>query len=490
MTTWDVQIGGVSVDALQEVETGSEDDGTLGTARCIAANTQANRNIDYSQAADVYRDGSLEYEGFVTKKPSKGSTSERLEFTVADQRVELRYIEAHRPFYDMDPGAILREGINQTATVKQPVTVHEGSSTTDWSSDTPEFGLVGAQAQQLQDRGSDVLALGFPEGSSGTYEAIYSGVPSAAIPGDGQIIRLTTRLLANSFGDQFSVEVELNDNAGNTYVWPIDRVDSNFRTYSFPAENAQTTSTFDGASVHGVNGTLVYRVNLKGQLSENRAIALDFADVLPFALSSRSPAVTPSAVEDVGTSITRRFDENLMEMLATLGEEFGHTSWVDDSAVLHFEPAGSTSAPVNISHSSTPVFRTSFDRDSDQIVNRVTVQGGEDASGDRILVTASDSASIEFYGLAPREQQIVDENLQTQADARRKAEGFLADHAWDDVAISFRIADRAYADVRVGQSITVTWPPEDLTAQTFTVSSMEQHGDGSVTIGMTGSGAE
>lgn len=489
MTTWDVQIGGVSVDALQEVTAGSEDDGTLGTARVIAANTQANRNIDYSQEAEVFRNGVSEYLGFVTKKPSLGSTSERLEFTIADQRVELRYIEAHRPFYQMDPGAILREGITETATVKSPVSIHRGSSTSDWSSDTPEFGLVSASAQQLQDEGSDVLGMGFPEGSTGTYEAIYSGVPSDAIPGDGQIIRLTTRMLANSFGDQFSVEVELNDNAGNTYVWPLERVDSNFKTYSFAAEDAQPSSTLDGASVHGVDGTLVYRVNLKGSLSENRAIALDYANTLPFDLNSRSTEVGVGAVEDVGTVITRRFDENLMEMLASLGEEFGHTSWVDDTDTLHFEPAGASNAPLNISYQNTPVFEVNVDRDSDQIVNRVTVQGGEGAGGEKILVTASDSASIEFYGLAPREQQVVDKNLQTQADARRKAEGFLAEHAWDDVALSFRIADRNYADTRVGQAITVTWPPEDITAETYTVSSVEQHDDGSVTVGMTGSGA-
>jgi len=489
MTTWDVQIGGISVDALQEVSTGSEDDGTLGTARVVAANTQGNRNIDYSQEAEVLRNGVSEYLGFVTKKPSLGRTSERLEFTIADQRVELRYIEAHRPFYQMDPGAILREGIQQTATVKSPVTVHEGDDTSGWSSDTPEFGLVGAQAQQLQDQGSDVLGMGFPEGSSGTYEAIYDDVPSDAIPGDGQIVRLTTRMLANSFGDQFNVEVELNDNAGNTYVWPLERVDSNFKTYSFGAEDAQPTSTLQGVDTHGVDGTLVYRVNLKGSLSENRAIALDYATTLPFGLTSRSTEVGVGEVQDVGTTITRRFDENLMEMLASLGEEFGHTSWVDDTDTLHFEPAGSTAAPLAIEYANTPVFDVNVDRDSDQIVNRVTVQGGEDPSGNKILVTASDSASIQFYGLAPREQQIVDKNLQTTADARRKAEGFLAEHAWDDVALSFRIADRNYADVRVGQAITVDWPPEDISSETFTVSSMEQHDDGSVTIGMSGSGA-
>ena len=484
--TWNVEIGGVSVDALQDVETGDDDDGTLGTARITAANTSANRGVDYSQEASVYRHGELVYEGPVTKKPSLGQSNERIEFTVADKRAELKYIETHRPYYQMDPGDIVREAVQQASRIKSPVEVFSGSSASGWSANTPEFGTVGAQDEQLQDRGSDILALGFPTGSSGTYQAVYSGVPSSAIPGSGQIVRLTTRVLANSRGGQFEGEVELNDNGGNTYVWRFPRLSTEWDTYSFSAEDAQPTSTFSGESIHGEPGTLVYRFRLKGSLGDNRAIALDYADVLPFTLSSREASVEVGEVQDVGTVISRRFDQNVMEMLADLGEEFGYTSFVDPDDVLHFEPAGSQSSPLNISYDSTPVFEVEVDRDADKVVNKVTVQGGEDSRGNPIQVTASDSASIQFYGLSEREEQIVDENLQTERDARRKAEGFLADNAWDDQAVSFRVADGAYRDVRVGQSIGVHWPPDDLQNEQFTVSGKEQHQDGSVTLDMTG----
>lgn len=484
MVNWDVTVGGTSVDALQDVKLGSADDGTLGTARITAGNTSANRAIDYSQEATVTRAGSTVYTGPVTKKPTQGRKAERIEFTIADKRAELKYIEAHRPFYEMDPGAILRQAVSYRARPTTSVQVHDGSTTTNWSCDAPEFGTVGAQGQQLQKRGSDVLGVGFPEGTSGTFQAVFSGVPSAAIPGDGQVLRLTTRLLANAVGDQFQAEVELTDNSGNTYVWPIERLDTNFREYTFAAEDA--TSSASVGSVHGVNGTLVYRFGLKGKLPENRAVAIDYADVLPFSLTARSASVTTGSVEDVGTTITRRFDDNVMSMLAGLGQEFGHTSWVDESDVLHFEPRGSDTSPVSISYASTPVVQATFNRDSDQVVNKVTVQGGEDANGQRIQVTAQDNASIQYYGLSERENQIVDKQLQTTADARRKAEGYLHDHAWSDTAMSFRVADGSYVAVRVGEAISVTWPPEGITTETFVVSSLGQEKDGTVTVGLTG----
>lgn len=487
MVQWTVEVGGTAVDALQEVTTGSEDDGELGTARVIAANTTANRGINYSQETTVKRAGNVEYEGPIIKKPSLGRTSERIEFTVADGRGELKYIESHRPFYDMDPGAIIREAVTKAATVKTPEQVFDASSTTDWDGDMPEFGLVGADEQALQERGSDLLGLGFPEGTNGTFRAKYTSVPAAAIPGDGQVLRLSTRLLANSVGDQFDVEVELNDTAGNTYVWPVENLRSDFNVYTFAGEDAQTSSSI--GTVDGTSGSLIYRVRLKGAISENRAIALDYADVLPFTLSSRSTGITTNNVQDVGTTITRRYDESVMEMLASLGEEFGHMSWVDSSDDLHFEPAGSTTANQQIDESSTPIIEANFDRDSERITNKVTVQGAEDANGRPIQVTASDNASINFYGLSEREEQIVDRSLKTQADVQRRAEGYLEDHAWQDVDFSFRIADGQYRQVQVGQLMLVTWTKEGISNETFTVSSKELHDDGSVTIGFTGSSA-
>lgn len=478
---WDVTVGGVSVDALQEVDTSSEDGGTLGTARVVAANTQANRDIDYSATATITRDGSVEYEGPITKKPSLGRSNGRIEFTVADKRYPLSLIEAHRPFYRKDPGAIIRGAVQEKARIKSPVRVHNGDDPTNWSATTPEAGLVGAQEQRLHEYGSDVFAVGIPNAASGVYEATYSAVPSAAIPGDGQVVRLTTRIMANNQADVFEGEVDLRDNAGNNYIWRFERLDTNFREYTFSAEDAVTESYLDPGNESSTNGTLTYRFKAKGKMPENRAIAIDHAEVLPYTTQSRSTNLSVAAVEDVGQVVTRRHDENILEIITDYAQEYGYTSWVDLNDVLHFEPAGGEGAPRSIDYSSTPVMEASFDRDADRITNKVTVQG----SGG-IQVTAVDSSSVEFYGVSEREDQIVDETIQSEAEARRRAEGFLADNAWNDIAHSYRIADASYSAVRVGQAITISWPPEDISTSTWTVTSVNQEDGGLVEIGVTG----
>lgn len=481
MVSWDVTVGGTSLDAIQAVDTTTESGGTLGTARVIAANTDANRSINYSRDARIEKNGSLEYEGPITKKPSIGTASGQIEFTVADKRYELSLIEAHRPFYQKDPGAIIRSAVNEQARIKSETTIHEGSDASPWTSTSPNAGLVGATEQRLQEMGSDVYAIGIPNGATGVYEATYTSVPSAAIPGDGQVVRLTTRLMANNQADVFAGELDLRDNAGNNYIWEFDRLDTNFREYEFSGQDAKTESQIDPGGKSTTDGTLTYRFKAKGAMPENRAIAIDYATALPYTVSGRSSSISTAAVEDVGATINRRHDESVLEVIEAYSTEYGYTSWIDQNDVLHFEPAGGENAPRSIDQSSTPVVDTEFDRDSDRIKNKVTVQG----SGG-VQVTAVDNSSVQFYGLSVREDQIVDDNIQTEAEARRRAEGFLEDNAWTDVAFSFTIADSAYSDVRVGQAITITWPPEGISTSTWTVSSVDVEQGGLVTIGVTG----
>lgn len=481
MVSWDVEIGGVSVDALQTVDLRQRSGGTLGRARCQAGNTQANRNVDYSQEAVVFRNGTEQFRGPVTKKPSLGTQNGRIEFTIHDKRFELSLIEAHRPFYQEDPGNIIRRGVQEQATIKSPVRVHEGDNAADWTSTAPESGTVGADEQQLQEYGDDVFAVGISNGASGIFEAQYTAVPSAAIPGDGQVVRLTTRLMANNQADVFDGEVDLRDNAGNNYIWRFERLDTNFREYEFSGQDAVTESYLSPGDENTDDGTLVYRFEAKGNMPENRAIAIDHCDILPYTVQTRSSSISVAEVQDVGATINRRHDESILELVTKYSTEYGFSSWVDENEVLHFEPAGGTSAPASIDQNTSPVVDVEFDRDSTDIRNKVTVQG---AGG--VQVTAVDSSSVQFYGLSEREDQIVDEQIQTEQEAGNRASGFLEDEAWEDQAIVFEVADRAFTQVDVGQVITVNWPAEDIISEAFTVSNVEQQDGGLVSVGVTG----
>jgi len=482
MVNWSAEIDGTAVEAINGVEPTSGDEGKLGTCKLVVGDTQTNRAFSSGDDAVVKRNGSVEFDGKVTKAPTAGKNKEQLEFTISDNRVVLRYIEVHRPFYQVDSGEIIRRAVQEEATVRSPETIHEGSSLTDWTSDTPEFELLSSDEKRVHEHGSDVIFAGWPADESGEYSVTYTGVPSAAVPGDGQVMRLTTRMLVNNRGDQIECEVDLRDNAGNNYIWTPERLDTNFREYTFAAEDAETEASI--GTPLSTDGALQYRFRLKGQLPEPRAVGIDHAQTLPFVTQTRNVDVTVSNVEDTGNVITRRFDENVMQMLKTLGEEDGYDSWVDENDDLHYEPGGGRPAPLSITDS-TPITDYSFNRDYDRITNKVTVQGAGD-----IQVTAVDNASIGFYGISEREDQIVDREIQTQAEADRRATEYLEANAWHDTAISFEVADLSYADVSVGEGMRVQWSPENVD-KIYTVTKTEVDNAGYVTLhfsGYTGGG--
>jgi len=452
MANWTVTVDGADLEGVSAVEPIAGDEGRLGTCKVEVGNTAANRTVSSGDDAVVKRNGTTEFDGKVTKAPTSGNTKEQLTLTIADKRVVLRYIEVHRPFYQMDTGEILREAVEYESKVRSPTYIHRGDDLSDWSSDTPEFELLDSNEKRIHEYGSNVVFAGWPGGTSGEFSVTYNNVPPAAIPGDGLIIRFTTRMLVNNRGDQIACEIDLRDNTGNNYIWTPDRLDTNFREYTFSAEDATTRANI--GTRNRTNGTLEYRFELKGKLPEPRAVGIDMAQTLPFVLRARSPDVSVNNVQDTGNVITRRFDENVMQMLATLGDEDGFESWVDESEDLHYEPAGGRTAGESIT-ASTPVTDYDFDRDYDRIVNKITVQGARD-----IQATAVDRASIDFYGISEREEQMVDREIQTQAEADNRAREYLEENAWHDTAIMFEVADIAFANVSIGEAMRVKWPPE------------------------------
>lgn len=477
MVSWNVTVGGNTLEAVTSVQPTSGDEAKLGSCKVVCGNTTHNRQVQSGDDAVVEKNGETEFDGKITKAPSAGQQQEELELTVADNRVVLRYIEVHRPFYQMDSGEIIRQAVETEANVRSPTTIHRGDDISDWSSETPEFELLDSDEKRVHEHGSDCVFAGWPGDASGEYVVSFDNVPSSAIPGDGQIIRLTTRMLVNNRGDQIECEVDLRDNAGNNYIWTPERLDTNFREYTFAAEDAVETA--DIGNENSSNGTLEYRFRLKGKLPEPRAVAIDMAETLPFVTSSRNAEVSVNNVQTTGHTITRRFDENVMQMLKTLGDEDGFHSWVDEDEDLHYEPAGGRTANLTITDS-TPVTDYEFDRDYDRIVNKVTVQGAND-----IQVTAVDNASIEFYGISEREEQIVDRELQTEQEADRRAREYLEEEAWHDTAIKFEVADSDYSAVNIGEAMRVQWSPEGVD-KIFNISKTEVSDRGYVTLHFTG----
>jgi hypothetical protein len=184
-------------------------------------------------------------------------------------------------------------------------------------------------------------------------------------------------------------------------------------------------------------------------------------------------------VETTGNVITRRIERSAYDMIKEFATEDEYITYVDTNDILYYEQSGNQQQPLSIDFNTTRVVDATFDRDYQQITNRVTVQGDDD-----IRVTVEDTSSVDFYGISSREQPIIDKEIQTRDEAERRGQGFLAKNAWDDEAIEFVIADADYSDLTLGEDITINWPPENVTG-TYVVSNVETDKDGLVTVQIT-----
>lgn len=492
MVNWDVTIGGQTIRNVFDVEYDGGRSEKLGEATVVCANTASNRSVSSGERVTIKKNGEVDFNGYVSGKPTKaGPEAVELEIQVVDKRAELKYEQVKRVFYQMDSGEIIRRAINQRIAPvgldndERGNYIHKGDSLDGWSDNIPIFDLGRVDSQKLYDTGGDFVFCGWPEGSGGTtvYRATFSNVPDRAIPGEGQVDTLKTRMLVNDQGGQFTVEVNLRDNAGKDYNWLLksDEIENQFNTYELKAENAVPYSRI-GSAV-STDGTLEYRFKIDGEIPEGRAAAIDFASTIPFRTVSRETDISPDGVKRTGNVITRRMDRSIFEMISEFGTEDGYLSYVDENDVLHYERSGKQNTNLSIDYNSTPVTDAKFNRDYENIINKVVVSG----SGD-IRVTLEDNASIKFYGISPREEPIVDEQIQTEDEAIRRGRGFLRENAWDDAAFEFEIADTSYQSLQIGQEIDVSWPPEDING-TYSITQVETDKDGLVTVSLTAADA-
>lgn len=447
-----ITIGGVEPDAVFDISTNARTE-DLGDATITAGDTATNRSFESGDLVVIDREGGETWRGFLTGMPTSESDG-TLALEAKDTRYELKERGLERMFYDMDSGEAVREAVEHTAEPAGATAVHTGSSTGGWSSDFPIFELGRLGAEKIHDRGDDIVFCGLRAGASGTYRATYRGVPAAAIPGSGQVTSLETSVFVNDPGGQIETEVELRDDSGAQYVWDMGAGGGGgFDVRELRAEQAEP----DGEL--GADGALQYRFTVKGDLSDDTGIAIDWAETTSFTLEPRDTGLTTDNVEDTGQDITRRVDKNVLEFMRDVQKEAGYSSWIDENDDLHFKPSGGDRFDGDIVKGETPVTDAQFKTDFKQIDNKVRVQGAEGAGATARL---SDPASIDYYGVSPRTEPIVDPELQSAREAEDRGRGHLEDNAWGDTVAVFEVADREYQRLEKGEAVYVEWPPRDI----------------------------
>lgn len=475
MTTPIVEVDGTEPTNIVDVTyTNASGDG-IGTAEITVGNSNSNRSL-FASGADVVikQGGEVEWSGEVIGKPSNASRDNLTLAVEAETKAgQAEYGKVNRPFIEMSRAEIVREAVDyevepHTRTRK----ITNADTTTNWSSESQIFEVTD-DSNGINKHGKDTLFAGIYEGESGSYDVTFDDVPSAAAPGR-RVLQFETRLLVNNKGGVFDVTVELVDGDGVRYEWEVPvQGTASWETYELAVEDATISTGGDPL-------TLTYTFDVDGRLPENRAIAIDMARTTPFRVQDRKSGLSHD-VDDTDDQITRRVDDSILSLANSLSVEAGATIFVDQTNTLVFESAGDVPAPHEIrDDGDTLVVDVDVDRDFD-VKNQVTVQGKGD-----LQATYEDSSSIGFYNVeAPRPEPINDASLRTRDQLDARARGFLNDNAWSDSAITFTLAGAKWREVRVGQSVVVDWPKEDVSG-TFIIDEVGRTDEGYITIGVSG----
>ena len=479
MPPYTVTVDGTELEEVLDVEYEGSGFGKEGSATIEVLNKPHNRQFGSGDRMVIKNDGYTDFVGYLKGKPSRaGPRKVALQLKAAGLDGELSNIEVKRLFYDEDTGAIVRKALTTRARKTDPVWGDRGTSLGGWAGDVPVLQLGNVSSRQLSTIGNNFIFAGWPGGTGNGVYTLRSKIPSETIPGDGLLERVEFRMLINNRGRQFEGEFSVSDGRGTVYNWPMKLGLTNFDIHRFDAQEANTETEI-GSPPPGDRQVMELRLKVSGLLPEPRALAIDYAQFFPFTTESRESRIGAAGIQNTGRRITRRFDTDLGQMLERLSKEDGYNYWVDRKDVLHYESGGSRPSPKEIDHNGTRVTSARFNRDFEKIENKVTVRGSDDIS-----VTAQDSSSINYFGIQPRPADIVDKEIQTEQEARDRAEGHLRKNAWNEEAAEFEIMDTSFKQAAVGQKIRVNWPPEDINGR-YTITKKETDRHGIVTIGVS-----
>lgn len=455
--TLEIDIGGYEPEAVLEadIEPPGGDDLSTATVR-MGATADNLATIEYGDRVIIEDPGQLLFTGYVIGIPSRDDDGV-LEVEALDDRVQLKHEQANRVFYQLDSAEAVRQAVDYEAVPLDERTAVTGDQPDDWSGNMDVINPYtdGASdevpSRSLYEVGSDMMYLAMePEDDrdeTGVYRATKTNLPDDVV-GDGQLRELTIRYALSLVRGEVAAELELRA-GGRNYVWDLDPTPGNIETVELSAADADADGELDDGPA------LEVRYDVSGSLDEAFGMLLDAVWTTPFRLEERDSEIVAGDFPPTGRTITREHTGSVLSFVNEMATEDGRTPIVDEDQRLEYlEDAGTDRSTLDIVQGETAVVDVQFDRDAEEVTNRVQV------NGDGVQATAEDPASIEFYGVAPRNEPIVEPSIKTHDEAGAKARGYLEKNAWSDVVCTFDVADRRYADLSPGDNLFADWPAQ------------------------------
>jgi len=446
--TLTLDIAGSTITPVIDARTVSAEGLDTGEATVTVRNTATNRSVSPGDEVTIDWDAGPQWNGELVELQKE--PGERLTYVAEGEALPLKHEQVYRVFYEADSGDVVTDLVTESVEELPLTEIHSGDDPSNWASIAPVAEPYSGGRAGLYDFGTDLLFLGCRANHESELRTTYSSVPTDAIE-DG-FFELETRIIA-PFVAEWDLTVELKTSGGDSYRWQPE-LQEGANTYVLVAEDADPQDS--GLS----GGELRYRFQPNGVVAQNTGFFLDHAATVPFRTSARSTDLDANDVPTTGRTITRRFDESVGEAIDTLATE-DQAAWYIDNNTVTYEPGTpptDTSVPT-ITEGATPVVNTTEDRDFESIVNEIVVAGGEGVEH-----VARDQGSISQYN-RKRPDRVGDPQLRTESGAEARADGELADRAYDDAAVTFDIADLSYAGLTAGQRVDIDYSSVDITSE-------------------------
>jgi hypothetical protein len=446
-----IDIGGYTPEALLDVQTQPPGaDQELGKAMISMGVTSSNlSSIESGDKVTVTDDSETTFTGFVVGTPSIDSEG-TLEVRALDDRVALRHKTLDRVFYNLDSAEAVKQAVTKEAVQLDSRVALTGDSIGDWSGNVDNLAAYtdgtrdSINSQALWEYGTDMIYIGLESGASGSYHVDSDSLLKGA-SGGGQLRKVELRHAIDTGDGEADITFEIRVN-GLNYVWDLSDTDG-LETITLQAADADPSGQLN------TDGTVRLDIDVSDTLDEPLGIMIDGLVPFPFYTIDDDIDISIGSAPSTSRTITRDKSAPALEFINELAVEDDRSLLVDSAQTVDYiSDAGSDRPSFDIIQGETPVVDADFDRDSEQIINKVQV------NGDGVQAVVTDPASIAFYGVAPRSEPINDESIKARETAVRRGKGVLRGNAWDDEVISFEVADSEYRKLDPGDTMQVDWP--------------------------------
>lgn len=156
----------------------------------------------------------------------------------------------------------------------------------------------------------------------------------------------------------------------------------------------------------------------------------------------------------VGSELDYTFKTTSWDALLKCANEDGYRFWVDVEKDFHYHLRSYQSSGLTLIMGTDDIISFNIEEAAYDVVNKVTVYG-KITGASQVAVMVEDLDSQSAYGLI-KEKRLIDDKIDTEADAIIYAEAYLAEHAWVLDMITFKCF--GYETLNAGETIQVTLP--------------------------------